>query len=240
MYEVNFTFFDSRSDRNRSLLEIQDEYRIYREKQWQDIQALKLKELEDSKKILFLQRTILIGSILVLLLIVFIYVKVLNRRYRFEKEQIRIKQELEIQKANELIELKNRELATSVLKLIQKDEIIDDFRNLLQNNHWNAEPKTLQSFIKSWELNYNRNWEEFEKRFVDINQNFYEKLYEKFPNLSPSDSRLCALIKLQFSSKEIAQLLGITNESVHTIRSRLRKKLDLPRDTNLTEYIAQF
>ncbi len=204
------------------------------------MQALKLKELEDSKKILFLQRTILVGGILLILTIVFVYVKFLTKRYRFEKEQMRRKQELEIQKANELIDLKNRELATSVLKLIQKDEIVDDFRNLLQNNNWKAEPKILQSFIKSWELNYNRNWEEFEKRFVDINQNFYEKLREKFPNISTSDSRLCALIKLKFSSKEIAQLLGITNESVHTIRSRLRKKLDLPRDINLTEYISQF
>lgn len=240
MHEASFMFFDSRSDRNRPLLEIQDEYRIYREKQWQDMQALKLKELENSKKILFLQRTILVGGILVILLVVSVYIKSLTKRYKFEKEQIRKKQELEIQKANELIELKNRELAASTLKLIQKDEIVDDFKNSMQTNNWNADPKLLKSFIRSWELNYDRNWEEFEKRFVDINKNFYEKLREKFPILSTSDSRLCALIKLQFSSKEIAQLMGITNESVHTTRSRLRKKLDLPRDINLTEFMAQF
>ncbi len=87
-------------------------------------------------------------------------------------------------------------------------------------------------------MSNHRNWEEFEARFVSINQSFYRRLQEKFPQLSQRDLKLCALIKLNFSSKEMAKLLGISVESAHTSRYRLRKKLNLTREVNLTEFIA--
>ncbi|MEM6380985.1 MAG: helix-turn-helix transcriptional regulator, partial [Bacteroidota bacterium] len=69
---------------------------------------------------------------------------------------------------------------------------------------------------------------------------FYRHLKEKFPKLTQGDLKLCALIKLNFSSKDVAKLMGISVESVHTTRYRLRKKLGLQREDNLTEYIAMF
>ena len=68
---------------------------------------------------------------------------------------------------------------------------------------------------------------------------FYEQLNFKYPKLSRGDQKLCALVKLNLSSKEMAKLLGISIESVHTNRYRLRKKLGLTREVSLTEFVAK-
>ncbi len=240
MEAVNFDFFDSRSDRNKSLLEIQNEQRAYKEKQERELQEIRLEELENARKILFIQRALLIGGILLLSLFAYFYVKYLTKKYRLEKELVRRKQQIEYEKAQEVIELKNKELATSALKLIEKDEIVDEFGLTLKSKNWKADPKDLKSFIRNWDLNLNRNWEEFNNRFTAINSSFYKNLHEKYPELTASDDKLCALIKLKFSSKEISRLLGMSNESVHTKRSRLRTKLGLERSANLTDFMEQF
>ena len=70
-----------------------------------------------------------------------------------------------------------------------------------------------------------------------LNENFYDRLQQKAPDLSSADLKICALIKLNFSGKEMAHLLGISLGSVHVARHRLRKKMDLERDVNLTNFI---
>ena len=80
-------------------------------------------------------------------------------------------------------------------------------------------------------------WEVFNARFVNLNENFYERLQAKVPDLSSTDLKICALIKLNFTGKEMSYLLGISLGSVHVARHRIRKKLNLERDVNLTCYI---
>lgn len=240
MAAVNFDFFDSRSERNKSLLAIQDEQRKYIEKKEAELRAIRLEELENEGKILFFQRAFLIIGILFLGLFAFLYVKYLTKKYRLEKLLAKKKQEIEFEKVQEVIELKNKELATSALKLIEKDGIVDEFGSTLKSKNWQADPKDLKSFIRSWDLNLNRNWEEFQSRFTAINSSFYKRLHQNYPQLSASDDKLCALIKLKFSSKEISRLLGLSNESVHTKRSRLRTKMGLDRSVNLTEFMDKF
>ena len=240
MANVNFDFFDSRSERNKSLLEIQDEQRKYIEEQEAEIQLIRFEEMENTGKILFFQRALLICGILLLGLFAFYYVKYLTKKYRLEKELAKKKQEMEFEKVQEVIELKNKELATSTLKLIEKDEIVEEFGIVLKSKKWAAEPRFLKNFIRNWDLNRNRNWEEFQTRFTSINSSFYKRLHSSYPNLTASDDKLCALIKLKLSSKEISMLLGLSNESVHTKRSRLRTKLGLDRHVNLTEFIGKF
>lgn len=73
---------------------------------------------------------------------------------------------------------------------------------------------------------------------MSVNAAFYQELHERFPDLTAGEQKLCALIKLNFSSKDIARLMGISVGSAHTTRYRLRKKLGLARDENLTEFIS--
>jgi len=82
-------------------------------------------------------------------------------------------------------------------------------------------------------------WEQFAVHFDHVHSNFLKTLKEKFPNLSPNDLKLCAYLKMNLSSKEIAQLMSITIRAVEVSRYRLRKKLQVSSDTNLFDFIIQ-
>lgn len=235
---LNANFFDSRSKNNLPLLEIQDSFRKQQEEQQKMIREQRLTQLEQEERVLFLQRIILIGLIAFLLIIGSLYFKYVQSKYRTEKQLIRKKQELELQKANEILELKNKELATSALKLIEKDEFIATLKDKLSHGKGDINRHEIKQIVRSISHNNAENWKEFETRFVAVNKSFYEKLNLRFPKLTPGDQKLCALVKLNFSSKDMAKLLGISVESVHTTRYRLRKKLKLSRDINLSEFIA--
>ena len=233
-------FFDSRSENNRPLLEIQDAFRIEKEEKEQWYQKQRLAQLEQEDKVLLLQRTILIGSLIFLIVLGIIYLNVVRARHRREKELMQKKQELEIQKTQEIVELKNKELAASVLKLIEKEAFIDSLKETLSGGKGEIKRQEVIQLVQSQSNGSIDTWKEFEARFVSVNKTFYEKLTRQFPRLTQGDLKLCALVKLNFSSKEMAKLMGISVESVHTTRHRLRKKLNLSRDINLTEFIANF
>ena len=93
--------------------------------------------------------------------------------------------------------------------------------------------------IRKLSLSVNENaWNEFELRFERVHTGFFKTLNEKFPNLSPNEKRLCAYLKLNMSSKEIANLTHTTVGSVEQARFRLRKKLGLhSSDTDLSAFI---
>ncbi|WP_282160583.1 tetratricopeptide repeat protein [Ulvibacterium marinum] len=231
-------FFDSRSERNKPLLEIKDEFRREKERQEKLIQQQRLEQLEQEDKISLLQRIILLGSLIFLIIIGLIYVKHLRSKHKAEKQLIRRNKELEIQKAEELLELKNKELATSALQLVEKDEFLQMLKDKLKKNGESVKASELNQVLKSISVSNTNNWEEFKLRFTAVNEKFYKELIQRYPKLTQSDQKICALIKLNFSSKDMARLLGISVESVHTTRYRLRKKMGLDRSINLEEYIA--
>ncbi len=235
--ELDVIFFDSRSEKNKAFLEIKDEYRIEKERQEKVIQKQKVAQLIQEDKISLLQRIILLGSLVFLGIIGFIYVRQLRAKHEAEKQLIRKNKELEINKAKELLELKNKELAASALQLIEKDEFLRSLKNNLKEKS-SPNDEEINRVIKSISLNNDQSWEEFKLRFTAVNKKFYKKLTKEFPNLSQGDQKICALIKLNFSSKDMSRLLGISVESVHTTRHRLRKKMNLPRSTNLENFIA--
>jgi FixJ family two-component response regulator len=78
----------------------------------------------------------------------------------------------------------------------------------------------------------------FETHFDEVHKDFFKKLKEKFPQLSPKDLRLCAYIKMDISTKEISTLLNISYRGVEISRYRLRKKMELPREINLSTYLS--
>lgn len=236
--ELDAKFFDSRSTNNQSLLEIQDAFRKEQETQQELIQKQELERLAHKEDVWFLERVILMVSILFLLVIGYFYFSYIRARYKADKLIIRKEKELELQKANEVLEVKNKELAASALKLIEKDENLSLLKSKIKDVNGNVDVNELKRILRSISVSNKSNWQEFETRFVAVNQSFYRSLQDKFPQLSQRDLKLCALIKLNFSSKEMAKLLAISVESAHTSRYRLRKKLNLSREVNLTEFIA--
>ncbi|MGY6649799.1 hypothetical protein [Wenyingzhuangia sp. IMCC45574] len=234
---LNDSVFGSRSTSNHDLFELKDSYRITKEKEKIEKQEQRLKELEQEDYIWFLKYVILISSIAFLLIFGFLFFRQLRMKHATEKKLIEEKQKLELKRKNEVLELKNKELTAQALQLIEKEEFLSHLNQKLSKQKDTIDVKTISRMVKSVQSSPTSNWKEFEARFTQINQSFYKNLKEQFPNLGQTDQKICALIKLNFSSKEMSSLLGISVESVHTSRYRLRKKLGLNRNDSLSKFI---
>ncbi|WPR73328.1 hypothetical protein [Algoriphagus sp. NG3] len=231
-------FFDSRSPSNTGLLEIQDLFRLEKEKQEELLQQQRLETLEHKDRVSFLQKVILAIIIVFGAFIGGVYIRTRIKKFKSEKEYLEKKQALEVQKAQDVLEIKNKELIASTVQLIEKDELLIHIKTQLKELKKHDQKTPVNKLIKNIDFHSTRNWNVFEKRFIQINTGFYERLKAKFPTLNHNDHRLCALIKLNMSSKEMASLLAISVESVHTNRYRLRKKIQLDRSGNLEDFIG--
>lgn len=239
-YSINESLYSSRSRNNRNVLEIKDEFREEQERRNKAKQEQRLMQLEQEERILFLQLIIAMGSIVFLLILGFIFFRQIKIRHKHEKHLLEQSQHLQAQKSQEILNIKNGELAGSTVQLIAKDELLSEIAGKLKDIKKNPTSKDISRLIKSIQINANQNWEEFERRFTAVNSQFYNTLREQFPALTPYDLRLCALIRLNFSGKEMANLLGVSNESAYTARYRLRKRLGLPKEADLQEFIQRF
>ena len=87
------------------------------------------------------------------------------------------------------------------------------------------------------QLHSENEWEEFQKWFSEVHNDFYKTLIFKFPNLSQREQKICALLKLKLSTKDIARLTNLSPGSIEQYRIKIRKKLNIDRSVNLTEFI---
>ncbi|WP_316838528.1 tetratricopeptide repeat protein [Pedobacter gandavensis] len=183
-----------------------------------------------------------ISLALLLVIITLLYFLQKNKARRSQLKQAHL--QLEKKSLEKDIELKDKELTTQVLHLVQKNELINviseklmDIKETLGKESHTAVQKVitdLQSNLQPELLN------EFKLRFQHIHNDFFEKLNEQFPNLSPSELRLCAFLKLNLTTKEISAITNISPKSIEIARTRLRKKLNLTgTDTNLVIFLAQ-
>ena len=83
-------------------------------------------------------------------------------------------------------------------------------------------------------------WEEFRLYFQEVHQSFEKNLTTAFPDLSPNDKKICALLKLGLSTKDIASITFRELRSVESARNRLRKKLGVSSEVNITNFLSQF
>lgn len=149
-----------------------------------------------------------------------------------EQELMRIKNE----QLQQEFENKNRELAASTMNLIKKNELLSMIKEDLKKT---GEGNNIKSVITTINKNINEDdtWDMFKEAFNNADKDFLKKIKKAHPLLTPNDLRLCAYLRLNLSSKEIAPLLNISIRSVEIKRYRLRKKMDLPHELGLVEYI---
>ncbi|HDZ06850.1 hypothetical protein LCGC14_0050360 [marine sediment metagenome] len=155
-----------------------------------------------------------------------------RKKLKNQKKIVQIKNE----QLQELIESKNRELAISTMSIIKKNEFLNSIKDKLRSSDQNPQ---IKSVIKTIDRNINNadDWEFFENAFNNADKDFLKNVKDKHPDLSANDLRLCAYLRLNLSSKEIAPLLNISVRSVEVKRYRLRKKMNLAHEAGLTEYI---
>lgn len=146
------------------------------------------------------------------------------------------------ERLKEKVTLKNKELGSVALEITRKNEFLGQLKKSLtqlSTSLSNDGAYKLKRTIRSIDQNMrsDNNWERFELYFDESHQDFIRKLKEKQPDLTKSSINLCAFLKLDLSSKEIASLMNISVSGVEKRRYRLRKKLDLDSDTNLKAYL---
>jgi len=155
-----------------------------------------------------------------------------------EQEIIRMRNE----KLSADVVHKSKELANITMSLVHKNRTIQYLKEELAQVARTINPQSaskVRTLIRKIdrEMNLEESWNLFEVNFDQVHENFIKNLKELHPELTPKDLRLSAYLRMNLSSKEIAPLLNISIRGVEISRYRLRKKMDLPHDANLVEYI---
>ena len=186
----------------------------------------------------------------IIIFLIRLILRIKTRRFELEKKKIIEEQE----KAREMdqiryheeklmidLENKNKELAASAMKIIYKNEKMIEIKKLLEKinpeaqKEYNDQLSSIKHFIEK-ELQDDQ-WEDFELRFDQANNNFIQKLKEQYPDLSHSDLKICAYLRMNLSTKEIAQILNMSIRGVETARFRIRKRMGLEQTDNLNDFI---
>lgn len=183
--------------------------------------------------------------------------KLWRQQAKYEEEQKKLLyiHELELSKTeSELVALrnekleadinfKNSELASSAMHLVKKGELLTKIKaELTQVMKGVDNPQVIAELKKmtrslSEDDNMDKEWENFTKHFDKVNSDFVLVLKEAHPSITPNELKLCAYLRMNLSTKEIAQLMNISVRGVEISRYRLRKKLGITSETNLFDYL---
>lgn len=205
------------------------------------------KEKENQKlksDVILHKKELTIQKMYVVSLIVFVVLVIVTLYFvwKYQKNKKRLAEQ-EAEHLKDKLELQNKELAANALALTRNMEfsnsLVDEIKELMPKTD-DDNKSTLSSLVSSIKTQFSDGaWEEFEARFSQVHNRFLDNLKEKHADLTPNEVKLCVFLKLGLSSKEIASTTSRTVRSVETARTRLRKKLDIPTETNLITYINE-
>lgn len=183
--------------------------------------------------------------------------KLKKQLLRHEQEQAQLKYIHELEqdkKESEIINLqneklaaavahKNTELASSTMHLVKKGELIsklsEELKSLskqFKNSQFTTAAKKMLGSLNEDEK-LDEDWEIFSNHFDEVHSDFTKNLKQKHPKLTGGEMKLCINLRMNLSTKEIAQLMNISVRGVEVSRYRLRKKLELPSDASLYDYL---
>ncbi len=219
-----------------------------------------IKELKDRELIEKANNKILWLSIIALFVIfaftgIFLFVK-RKKDIEIHKQKVALMEkgkmldELEIKRRKEhqmqleeKLEFKTKQMATHAMNMMQKNNLLREIIQNITRQLPEADEKNrkLLTNIKQKlerDLKTEKDWILFKRYFEQINKGFYDKLKKINPNLTGNDFKLCALIKLNLSTKEMSSVLNISPESLKNAKYRLKKKLNLDNNDDLNRFIA--
>lgn len=232
----------------RQLTELEFTYKFEKEKQAIALEQQKEFAVMLAKK---KQQLIIIIILAISVILVSLLALYINRLYRFKNSaNIAINKleqekknllEKEIERINLELEQHQKSLALNSLKLsknAERDaETVKKLEAILEStspeNRW-----LMLDIIASFKKNSrSSSWNEFELLYQNVHNSFYDNINNKFPDLTANERKLCAFLKLNMSSKDIANITFQSEEALKKARQRLRQKLGIGRDTNLNAYI---
>ena len=167
-------------------------------------------------------------------------------RYIHELENSKTESELVALRNAKLeaeISLKNSEMASSAMNLVKKGELLGKIKSELSQIMKRMQDEQaiteIRKMIKSLteDENIDQEWENFTKHFDKVHGDFVMRLKDAHPNLTGNELKTCTYLRMNLSTKEIAQLMTISVRGVEISRYRLRKKLGIPSETSLFDYL---
>lgn len=165
--------------------------------------------------------------------------KVQHQHEEREKELIRLRN---TKLLNE-VEHKSKELASSTMSIIKKNEFLMQLKEIIEKQKAELGSRYPDKYFNHLNKKIDENisnqddWQIFQNHFEQAHHQFFAKMKAAFPQLTPSDLRLCAYLRMNLSSKEIAPLLGISVRGVENHRYKLRKKMNVEHDKSLVNII---
>jgi len=198
-----------------------------------------------------------ISSVTLLIILVLLFILFRYKSLAFKKSALLLEQENIIhtqeskirenknQILQDQLEVKNRELASKALEMIRYNDTIRSILEKLDEIHRNPDiddevSMHIRSIINELDNQNKQNiWNEFDKIFKNIHSGFYTRLLERCPDLTPTEIKTAALLKLNLTTKEIAAITYKSEGGIKTTRYRLRKKLGLSSDDKLIPYLIQ-
>ncbi len=216
-------------------------------------------EIQDRTILLFIVSTVALFLIAILL---YYFYRLKNKTLKqktllFEKEnklrkleKARLEDQLfaeqEINKLQtEKLEQKNRELSSRILHAINKNEAMTNIINELEKIKEKQPEGFNQCFVKvnkivKDNITIDKDWQQFKLHFEEVNPGFFQNLQQKYPQLSQNELKLCAYYRIKLGTKEIAKMLNVTPSAVQKSRHRLRKKMDIPSETEMPDFMSRF
>lgn len=180
-----------------------------------------------------------------------------QKKHNEEQEKLNYLKQLEIDKAQSMlteiqneklqveIDSKNSELINFTMHLVQKGELLTDLKShmskmtkLIDNPIAHEELKKMIKVINDADK-MDKDWENFTNHFDKAHNSFTVNLKEKFPKLTANELKLCTFLRVNLTTKEIAQLMNISMRGVEISRYRLRKKLNLPTEMSLFDFLNE-
>ena len=223
---------------------LEAEYRHLKELNQQKLEEQILKA-EHANEVRIFQIITLTGFFLfciVVLIFILYRSKQRNRATLAQLEQSKALREKEMLEAE--LDLKNREMTTSVIYLLKKNNFLMELSSKLKKAILPLNPeakKPIQDIIKETDANIgNDAWDDFQIRFNNVHQGFSEKLLKDFPDLTPNELKLCAFLRLNMSTKEISTITYQSANSITVARHRLRTKLGVEREENLVSFLTKY
>lgn len=207
------------------------------------------------KSVMALVLYVCVAVVCAILLIFFYFKYKIKKKERFfAHEKAKKERQLEQQKQeitrlrNEKLEAelehKSKILAGATMMNIKHDNFLENLIVELEN--FTKEHKISKLQVRPLIQHIRENistddeWQMFQENFDMIHKNFFRNLKMKYPNLTPSDLKLCVLLRLNYASKEIAAMQGVSVRGIETARYRLRKKLNLSEDDHLNDFLINF
>ena len=193
-------------------------------------------------------------SLFILLIRLYIRKEVIRKNKSIEtqrqkqKEQLEKQEKLIIQLKNEQLEqeltYKSKELAGATLAHISQTDFLEEVKKEIQSQQ-SSGTYTKRFFEKiihmiDEKLTNENEWELYQANFDRIHEKFFFKLKERYPDLTPGDLRMCALLRLNMPTKDMAKMLNLSVRGIEAARYRLRKKLNLNEGESLVDFMIKF